>query len=263
MSAFQGKVAIVTGGASGIGRALCEELARRGAIVVALDINSHNGGAGESMRVDVSKSEEVNSAVEAIFKKHGRLDLMFNNAGIAVAGELRDSAPEHWRKVVDVNLMGVIYGTLAAYKVMVPQGSGHIINVSSVTGLMATPILTLYGTTKWGIVGFSVSLRPEAATLGIKVSVACPSLVQTNISDTGIYLKVRKEDYLARLPWRWMMQPRQVAKAILRGVQKNRSVIICPWHGRLSWWLFRLCPALLTPLSNWMVREWRKLRLPG
>src|SRR5947208_1491218 len=186
------------------------------------------------MRVDVSKSEEVNSAVEAIFKKHGRLDLMFNNAGIAVAGELRDSAPEHWRKVVDVNLMGVIYGTLAAYKVMVPQGSGHIINVSSVTGLMATPILTLYGTTKSGIVGFAVSLRPEAATLGIKVSVACPSLVQTNISDTGIDLKVRKEDYLARLPWRWMMQPRQVAKAILRGVQTNRSVFICPWHGRLS-----------------------------
>ena len=215
------------------------------------------------MCVDVSKFEEINSAVQAVFKKHGRLDFMFNNAGIAVAGELRDSTPEHWRKIVDVNLMGVVYGTLAAYKVMVLQCSGHIVNVSSVTGLMPTPILTLYGTTKSAIIGLSLSLRPEAAALGIKVSVACPSLVHTNISDTGIYLNVRKEEYLARLPWRWMMQPPQVAKAILRGVERNRAMIVCPWHGRLSLWLFRLCPALLTPLSNYMVKEWRKMRLPG
>jgi NAD(P)-dependent dehydrogenase (short-subunit alcohol dehydrogenase family) len=256
VSVFSGKVAIVTGGASGLGRAFCEELARRGAIVVVADLNA-------KPEVDVSDFEALKRLVQETSARHGRLDYMFNNAGIAVVGELRDTAPEHWRRVMDVNLMGVIYGTLAAYQVMVPQGVGHIVNVSSVTGLIPSPVLTPYATTKWGIIGFSLSLRPEAATLGIKVSVACPGLVRTNIADRGTYLNVRKEDYLARLPWRWMTQPAQAAKAILRGVEKNKAMIISPWHSRLLWRLYRLSPALLTFLSNWSVKEWRKMRLPG
>ena len=260
MRSLEGKVAIVTGGASGIGRALCQALAERGAIVVSIDIKPDSNDSWQTVKADVSNFEQLNSAVQEVFKRHGRLDFMFNNAGIAVVGEVRDTTPEHWRKVLDVNLMGVIHGTLAAYAVMIPRRSGHIVNVSSVTGLMPTPALAPYGTTKWAIIGFTQSLRPEAATFGIKVSVACPSLTRTNIADGGTYLNVNKEEYLARLPQRWMMDPAQAAKAILRGVERNRAMIVFPWHGRLLWWLYRLAPGLLNPLSNWTVSEWRKLR---
>jgi NAD(P)-dependent dehydrogenase (short-subunit alcohol dehydrogenase family) len=269
---FRDKTAIVTGGASGIGRALCEELGRRGALVIVADINGEgadqvaaaindSGNRAAGVQLDVSCAAEVEKGVQDAAAKYGRLDYMFNNAAVCVVGELRDSIPDHWRRIIEVNLFGVIYGTMAAYSVMISQGSGHIINVASVTGLMPTPILTHYGTTKWGVIGFSTSLRPEAATLGVKVSVACPSLVRTNIPDRTIYLNLHKEEYLARLPWRWMMDPGEAATAILRGVARNRAMIVCPFHGRVLWWCYRLCPSLLTPLSTWTVREFRKLRL--
>lgn len=232
---------------------LCEELAARGATVVSADLNGQPP-------LDVRDFDGVKRLVQDTCAKHGRLDFMFNNAAIAVVGEVRDTTPEHWRKILDVNLMGVIYGTLAAYAAMIPQGSGHIVNVSSVTGLIPTPVLAPYGTTKWAIIGFTQSLRPEAATFGIQVSVACPSLARTNIPDRSTYLNVSKEDYIARLPQRWMMDPREVARKMLLGVQKNRGIIVFPWHARLLWWLYRFSPGLLSPLSNKTVSEWRKLR---
>ena len=272
MSVFQNKVAVVTGGASGIGQALCEELARRGAAVVVADIDppraqqvasaiAGQGGRAESAEVDVADAKQMEKLVEQTVSRHERLDYVFNNAAIAVVGELRDLAPEHWRRLMDVNLLGVVYGTMAAYSVMVRQASGHIVNVASVTGLIPTPILTPYSTTKWAVVGFSTSLRVEAANLGVKVSVACPSLVRTNIADRTTYLKVSKEDYLKRLPWRFMMEPVDAVRAILRGVERNQAIIVCPWHGRLLWWCQRHFPWLLSPLWRMTVREWRTLRL--
>ena len=272
MSLFQNKVAVVTGGASGIGQALCEELARRGAAVVVADIDSQRaqhvasaiaaqGGRAESAEVDVADAKQMEKLVEQAVSRHGRLDYFFNNAAIGVVGELRDLAPEHWRRLVDVNLLGVVHGTMAAYTVMVRQGSGHIVNVASVTGLMPTPVLTPYSTTKWAVVGFSTSLRVEASSLGVKVSVACPSLVRTNIADRTTYLKVSKEEYLKRLPTRFMMEPCDAAQAILRGVARNQAIIVCPWHGRLLWWCQRHFPWLLTPLWRMTVREWRTLRV--
>jgi NAD(P)-dependent dehydrogenase (short-subunit alcohol dehydrogenase family) len=157
VSPFHAKVAIVTGGASGIARALCEGLAQRGAVMIVADVNGEaasevathlakRGATARGVQLDVVNFDQVERIVQETSAAHGRLDFMFNNAGIAVVGELRDTTPEHWRKVLDVNLMGVIHGTLAAYAAMIPQGHGHIINVSSVTGLMPTPVLAPYGT---------------------------------------------------------------------------------------------------------------------
>ena len=127
MTQFQNKVAVVTGGASGIGQALCEELARRGATVVVADIDSQRaqhvasaiaaqGGRAESAEVDVADAKQMQTLVEQTVSRHERLDYFFNNAAIAVVGELRDLAPEHWRRLVDVNLLGVVYGTMG-YKI--------------------------------------------------------------------------------------------------------------------------------------------------
>jgi NAD(P)-dependent dehydrogenase (short-subunit alcohol dehydrogenase family) len=272
LTLFQNKVAVVTGGASGIGQALCEELARRGAAVVVADIDSQRaqhvasaivgqGGRAESVEVDVADAKQMERLVEQTGAHHRRLDYFFNNAAIGVVGELRDLVPEHWRRLVDVNLLGVVYGTMAAYAIMIRQGSGHIVNVASLAGLMPSPVLTPYATSKWAVVGFSTSLRVEASSLGVKVSVACPSMVRTNFPDRTAYVNVRKEEFLKRLPCRFMMEPGDAAQAILRGVARNQSVIVCPWHGRLVWWCQRHFPWLLAPLWRITVREWRTLRV--
>ena len=269
---FTGVVAIITGGASGIGQALCEELGRRGAIVVVADIDCQRaqqvaatimaqGGRAESAVVDVADARQIGNLVEQTVARHLRLDYLFNNAAIGVVGELRDLTPEHWRRLVDVNLLGVVFGMMAAYTVMVRQGSGHIVNVASLAGLTPSPIMTAYSTTKWAVVGFSTSLRVEATSLGVKVAVACPSLVRTHFSDRTACLKVNKEEYLKRLPWRFMMEPNDTARAILRGVVRNQAIIVCPWHGRLVWWCQRHFPWLLAPLWRMTVRFWRTLRI--
>ncbi|MGE4616547.1 MAG: SDR family oxidoreductase, partial [Gammaproteobacteria bacterium] len=134
---YEGKVCVITGAASGIGRALAAELCGRGATVVLSDIDGSaadaaatqlraTGARAESEEVDVTDAGAVAAVVENAVEKHGRLDLIFNNAGIAVTGDARDLSLAHWRRVIDVNLMGVVYGSDAAYKVMARQGHGHI-----------------------------------------------------------------------------------------------------------------------------------------
>src|SRR5574341_1086121 len=185
MDYYKDKVAIVTGGASGIGRALCEDLGRRGAQIVAADINMEGaekavtaiisaGGRAQAARLDVTKAEDVRRLVRETASKHGRLDFMFNNAGIVSIGDSRDMDLEHWQRILDVNLMGVLYGTTAAYTLMARQGFGHIVNIASSAGLIPVPLLTPYVTTKFGVVGLSHSLRLEGVRLGVKVSVVCP-----------------------------------------------------------------------------------------
>jgi short-subunit dehydrogenase len=203
----------------------------------------------------------VEELVNDVAAAHGRLDFIFNNAAIAAVGEVRDAAIDEFRRVVDVNLFGVVQGTMAAYRVMLRQGFGHIVNIASVTGLMPTPILSAYSTTKWAIVGFSTAVRAEASGLGVKVSVACPGLVRTNIADRNFYWNVRKEDHLKQIPWRWVIEPSQAAKAILRGVERSEAIIVFPFSARLAWWAYRACPFLFTPLLQRVVKRFREIRL--
>ncbi len=272
MQKLANRVALVTGGASGIGRALCEQLAADGAFAVVTDTNvgkaeeiasaiRERGGRAEAALLDVSREPEVQRVVGKIVAAQGRLDYMFNNAAVAVVGEIRDGNVADFRRVVDVNLFGVVHGTMAAYCVMRRQGYGHIVNISSMTGLMPTPILTAYSTTKWAIVGFSTAVRAEAAGLGVKVSVACPGLVRTNMGEHNVYWNVRKEDHLAQLPWHWMIEPDQAATAILRGVARNQEVIVFPLSARMAWWMYRACPSLFAPLMRRMLKRYRALRI--
>jgi NAD(P)-dependent dehydrogenase (short-subunit alcohol dehydrogenase family) len=209
MRRFADQIALVTGGAAGIGCALCEQLAVGGAFVVVTDINAvgaehvaaeirQRGGRATAKAMDVSSETEVEQVVGEVVSTHKRLDYMFNNAAAAVVGEFRDGNVADFRRVVDVNLFGVVHGTMSAYRVMLRQGFGHIVNISSITGLMPTPILTAYSSSKWAIIGFSTALRAEAAGLGVKVSVACPGLVRTDIGERSLYWNVRKEDHLAQ-----------------------------------------------------------------
>jgi NAD(P)-dependent dehydrogenase (short-subunit alcohol dehydrogenase family) len=270
---FKNRTAIVTGGAAGIGRALCERLADAGARVVVADINGHGaehvaalirqrGAQAESAQADVSDATQIETLVGDIAAKHGRLDFMFNNAAVAAVGELRDGNIEDFRRIVELNLFWVVHGTMAAYRVMLRQGFGNIVNVSSMTGLMPTPILTAYSATKWAIVGFTTAVRIEAAGLGVKVSVACPSLVRTDIAERNTYWNVRKEDYIRWLPWkRLMLTPAQAADAILRGTARNKQMIVFPLSASLGWRIYRICPSIFGPLFRRTLEGFRALRV--
>jgi NAD(P)-dependent dehydrogenase (short-subunit alcohol dehydrogenase family) len=256
MKNYRGKVAIVTGAGSGIGRALAQELARRGAHVVISDINSERiesvgkgiqdgGGKTTVLTVDVSDYEAVKNMVENTVSEHGRLDFIFNNAGIAVMGQVRDYTIDDWRNVIDVNLYGEIYGIFAAYPIMIKQGYGHIVNTASIEGLVPFPGTASYVASKFGIVGLSHTLRMEAEPLGVKVSVVCPGHIETAIFDDGKTANVDRETAMKPLLMVPSGTPEKCARVILRGVEKNKATILVTPTAWIFYWIQRISPGLM------------------
>jgi NAD(P)-dependent dehydrogenase (short-subunit alcohol dehydrogenase family) len=273
MSLFKNAVVIVTGGASGLGRALCEEMARRGAVVVVTDVDEAgaravadgivaSGGRASAAALDVSQADVFRQVVEETAATHGRLDYLFNNAGFALVGQVQELSLEQWRKILDVNLGGVIHGVAAAYPIMVRQGSGHIINTASAAGLLGIPLSTPYATTKSAVVGLSQNLRAEAADLGIKVSALCPAYIQTRIFDAAIYATGSPQEALRLVPFKFLPVDEAVRR-ILRGVERNQGLIVLPFYARLLWWLTRLWPSLPVAVNRRAVQGWRRRQASG
>lgn len=269
------KVAIVTGGGSGIGEALCLELAGRGARVVVADINGDDagrvaaaiaasGGRATASTLDVAREQDVRRLVEETASAHGRLDYLFNNAGMAIGGDARDLTLDHWRRVLDVDLYGVLYGTLAAYPIMARQGFGHIVNTSSAAAFFPDPGSAPYGTAKHAVVGLSLSLRLEGADLGVKVSAVCPGFVRTNVyQNAGVVnmptvaaLSGRAREHAAGAPAK-MMEPARAARVILSGVARNQAVIAFPASIRWARRAYGLFPRVF---ERELLRRWRELR---
>lgn len=271
------QVAIVTGGGSGIGEAVCQELGRRGSIVVVADINedcarrvaggiTEQGGQAQAALIDVSQAEQVEQLVHETAAQYGHLDYMFNNAGVSVGGDARDLTLEQWRRVIDVDLMGTIYGAHAAYAIMCKQGSGHIVNTASFAGLLPFPTNGPYSTSKHAVVGFSLTLRHEAADLGVQVSVVCPGFVRTNIYQAATVVNAPRDKVMADLFQRYTKFPfrmpdsAEAAQCILRGVERNQAVIVFPSIYLWLWRLYRLHPSLLDGVGLQMIRSFRKVR---
>jgi NAD(P)-dependent dehydrogenase (short-subunit alcohol dehydrogenase family) len=257
---FDGATAIITGGASGIGRALAVELAKRGCEVVLADLQIElaekvaleiraSGSKAEAVELDVTDFPAMQHLVEETVKRTGRLDYIFNNAGIAIGGNVCHYGIEHWNQIVDVNLRGVINGVQAAYKIMMAQGFGHIINTASMAGLMISPGAVAYATTKYGVVGLSKSLRAEAANMGIRISVICPGVIRTPILEGGgkygkMLIEIPSEQM--RRMWERLrpMSPSRFAEKVLNLIAKNKAIIIVPSWWKLFWWINRLSPSL-------------------
>jgi NAD(P)-dependent dehydrogenase (short-subunit alcohol dehydrogenase family) len=260
MDIFANKVAIITGGASGIGRALGAALVQRGARVVLADVNSDGAqaaaralapsGAATSATVDVTDAASVERVVNETASVHGRLDYLFNNAGIAIMGDTRHMTLTDWTRLVDVNLRGVIHGVSAAYPLMIRQGFGHIVNTASLAGLVPTPGANGYATTKHAIVGLSLSLRVEAAAYGVRVSAVCPGVIDTPIVDAIRWLNSDRDTVLNSLPIR-LYPVDACARDILRGVARNQPIIVVTPLAKIAWLLYRIAPRAALRWSQW------------
>lgn len=193
-NALQGKVALVTGASSGIGEATALALAAEGASValaarrverletLAQRITAA-GGTALPLACDVAEEEQVQRAVQDIQDKWGRLDILVNNAGLSVIGPILGGDTDAWRRLVNVNVLGLMYATRAVLPLMKEQGGGHIINLSSVAGRTTTAGLGVYSATKWAVGGFSESLRQEAVAYKVRVTVIEPGQTASEMVD--------------------------------------------------------------------------------
>ena len=269
---YRDAVVIITGGASGIGRALACESAARGAQVVIADLQAQParavadqiraaGGRATAVQVDVTDSVAVDHLVRDAAESHGRIDYLFNNAGIVIGGTINDLSVGDWNRVIDVNLRGVVNGVQVVYPIMRNQGFGHVVNTASMAGLMPHPMNIPYTATKHAVVGLSQSLRAEVAHLGIRVSAICPGVIRTPILDGGRYgafhMKIPHEKLGSIWEGLKPMSPDVFAKKVLNAIAKNKAIIIEPMFWKIIWWLNRLSPALGVALAR---RSFTRLR---
>jgi NADP-dependent 3-hydroxy acid dehydrogenase YdfG len=260
MKKLEGQVALVTGGASGIGRAIGEELAARGCEVVLADRQAsvseevargirERGGRASAVSLDVRDRGAFERVVRDVVARSGRVDFLFNNAGIAVGGEVSSYRPEDWDDVYDVNLRGVSNGIQAVYGHMLARRSGHIVNTASMAGLVAAPGNVSYSATKHAVVAISKALRVEAKRHGVRVSVLCPGAIKTPILSGGKFGRTNFEgldrDKILSL---WAkarpMDPAVFAKKTMDAVLRDTAIIIVPSWWKAAWYLDRLSPSL-------------------
>ena len=268
-----GKVALVTGGASGIGAALATELSGHGIevwiadrqIAEAADLArrlTSAGGRAHALELDVRSFESFQSAMSAAVQQSGRIDYLFNNAGIGVGGEVDSYELADWTDVFDVNLRGVVHGIQAAYPIMIEQSFGHIVNTASMAGLITTAGQASYSASKHAVVALSKTLRVEARRHGVQVSVLCPGVIRTPILTGGRYGRndLSDEDLLKMGEALRPMAPEAFAKRAFRAVRAGRAIIVLPAWWKALWYVERLSPSLSMHAATVMITRTRALQ---
>ena len=243
MDSVRDRVAVVTGGASGIGRELCRGFARAGARVVVADVDEAGmdgtvtavkeaGSEAITVRTDVSRRADVQTLAERAFKQWGAVHVLCNNAGVTVHGGLESATHQDWEWVIGVNLWGVIHGIEAFVPRMIAGGEpGHIVNTASMAGLIASQGLGVYNTTKYAVVGLSETLQKDLRPYNIGVSVLCPMGVATAIRESDrnrpAHLKNPEDRPGGEITlFGRTLAPEQVAEQVLRAIVANRLYII-------------------------------------
>ncbi|MFH9005729.1 SDR family oxidoreductase [Streptomyces afghaniensis] len=266
---FGGQLVLVTGAGSGIGRATALAFAEAGARVVAVDRNAEAAArTAESSRlagapaawaetVDVSDEQAMEKLAEKVTAEYGMVDVLVNNAGIGLSGSFFDTTPEDWKKVLDVNLWGVIHGCRLFGRRMAERGQGgHIVNVASAAAYQPSRALPAYSTSKAAVLMLSECLRAELAGQGIGVSAVCPGFVNTAITSTAHFAGVdageekRLQQRAARLYGLRNYPPEKVAAAILRAVVRNEAVVPVTPEARGARWLSRFAPGALRGIAR-------------
>lgn len=257
----QPEVVLVTGAASGIGKATALAFAQRGATVLCVDVNEEAVGSATglclergardatSFVVDVSDGAAMNEAAREVEIEFGPLDVLVNNAGVGMSGRFLDTEAEDWDWILRINLSGVINGCRAFGPAMVQRGRGHVFNTAS--GLAYTPRATepAYATTKAAVLTLSRCLRADWRRHGVAVSAVCPGVINTPIVDHSRYRGERSSPQTMASAKAFFSKghpPEAVARAIVRGLGSNRSVIPVGAEAWAGWYLQKLVPTRVT-----------------
>ncbi|MCB9555264.1 MAG: SDR family oxidoreductase [Deltaproteobacteria bacterium] len=262
------KHAIVTGAASGIGEALGRHLAATGLHVTLTDVDgtklervAHNlkraALSAEARVLDVTNRDQVADVIAASTDRAGRLDYLFNNAGIGMAGEFDHMRVSDWRRIFEVNLFGVIHCIDAAYPLMRAQRYGQIVNIASIAGLVPLPGQSVYVASKHALVGLTETLRLEAKAHGVNVRLACPGVVDTPIYQTSDVVGFQRDKVLSL--WPRGISADQCARRIWRGIQRNEHPIVITSLARGLREIYRLSPKLFYRAAEHYIERLRKV----
>jgi NAD(P)-dependent dehydrogenase (short-subunit alcohol dehydrogenase family) len=286
MKHFKGKVAAITGASSGIGRALAMQLAREGAELALSDVVED--GLAETVercrelakitgrgkishaKVDVAEREAVHAWADSVVEDHGRVHMIFNNAGVALASTLEGVGYPDFEWIMNINFWGVVHGTKAFLPHLRAAGEGHIINTSSVFGLISVPGNGTYNATKFAVRGFTEALRLELELAGAPIGVTCvhPGGIKTNIAraarlDTSIRDIIGGEAGseargVAKFEKMFITTPQVAAKTILDGVRANRARVLIGPDARVIDVMQRVLPARYQALTKRMAKRSRR-----
>jgi NAD(P)-dependent dehydrogenase (short-subunit alcohol dehydrogenase family) len=252
---FRNKVVVITGAGSGIGKAAAEAFAAEGADVVIADIHEDRlqevssgiiarGGRALIKKVDVSDRTQVEGLASFVIKEKGRVDILFNNAGVAIGATFENTSIEEWEWIFSINFWGVLYGIKAFLPHMIEWKYGHIVNTSSLAGLCSMPGMPAYSSTKFAVAGLGEALRAEVRKYGVGVSTICPGVINTRVVEDGrMHLREGARanrqtvvDFYRNFGW----PPERVAKAVLSAVRHNRSVVPVGPESWVQWFSKRL-----------------------
>jgi len=266
ISTLVGKTALVTGAASGIGRATALALAKRDADLFLCDIDE--AGLAETerrvrdlgrevlcRRVDVASREEMSAFADAVHERVPAVDILVNNAGVAIAGGFLHTSLDDWDWIVGINLTGVVHGCHFFAPRMVERGlGGHIVNVASLAAFVASETLAVYSVTKFGVLGLSEALRDELARHGIGVTAVCPGVIDTPITNNArmrgpVMDRPEARSQMIDAYRRRNYGPDRVAANILKAIARNRAVAPISAESWISYYLKRFTPALVRWLN--------------
>jgi NAD(P)-dependent dehydrogenase (short-subunit alcohol dehydrogenase family) len=268
---LDGMVGVVTGAASGIGRATALELATRGADVAICDMDDAGlketaerieslGRRSYTQLVDVAQMDMVQSFADATFDTFGRVDILVNNAGVGAGGPMLDVPLQEFRRVIEINLMGVVHGCYAFLpRMRAAEMPAHVVNVASMAGYWSGPSMTSYHASKFGVVGFSGSLRDEMANHQIGVTAICPGMI-----NTPIVRNVRMHGPLANEETRQRginafarrgYTPERVARNIMKAIQRNRALAPVSPEAWILYYVQRIVPWLPRLIGRFLARH--------
>lgn len=218
MERFDGETVIVTGGSSGIGKAIAERFKDEGADVTILDIADDGEEVAENLEVDyiecdVSDWEEVREAVDSVAEKHGGLDVMVNNAGIGATSGIEEMAIDEWSKILSVDLDGVMHGTKASVEYL-KESEGSIINIASIYGLVGDVGSTAYNAAKGGVVNFTRSVADDLAEDNVRVNSVCPGFVRTAMTEEALKDEEFSSHVLGETPMGRVAEPEEISGVV-------------------------------------------------